>query len=208
MKAYFILFTILISILISCKDTSQEHEAEVIRAKKEKELVFSNINKAWNFNPRILTPESQSIASSWNEWRLFSDELYQKPKGTIGAFQRKTTSLVAKTEVLPNTIPDRLNKPQIKARLAALITKVKALHTFISLDRIPEKKVLTLVNDLNVEVNAFQDQIEEIVRRSKIQMEEGEALMIQRVGAKKENMEEKLNPTPQKEEVQTFEEIK
>ena len=208
MKAYFILYTILISILISCKDTSQEHEAEVIRAKKEKELVFSNINKAWNFNPRILTPESQSIASSWNEWRLFSDELYQKPKGTIGAFQRKTTSLVAKTEALPNTIPDRLNKPQIKARLAALITKVKALHTFISLDRIPEKKVLTLVNDLNVEVNAFQDQIEEIVRRSKIQMEEGEALMIQRVGAKKENTEEKLNPTPQKEEVQTFEEIK
>jgi hypothetical protein len=35
-----------------------------------------------------------------------------------------------------------------------------------------------LITDLNIELNAFQDQIEEIVRRSHIQKEEGEQEML------------------------------
>lgn len=154
------------------------HQAEITRALKEKELVFANINKAWNFSPRGLTPESQSISTNWNEWRLFTAELYQKPKSTIGAFKQKTKSLAQKAEGLNVSIPNKLQKPQIKSRLMAIVTKVKALNTFMAFDRIPEKKVLTLVADLNQEVNAFQDQIEEIVRRSHIQFEEGEQEML------------------------------
>ena len=60
----------------------------------------------------------------------------------------------------------------------AIITKVKVLRTFINLDRIPEKKVVTLITDLNIELIAFQDQIEEIVRRSHIKKEEGEQEML------------------------------
>ena len=192
--------------MISCKDDSQQHEIEITRAKKEKELVFNNINKAWNFNPRNLTPESQSIASNWDQWRLFTSELYQKPKGTLGAFKRKTKSLVTKTDGLQLSIPEKLNKTQIKSRLSALITKVKALNTFINLDRIPEKKVLNLVSDLNLEINAFQDQIEEIVRRNQIRLEEGEADMIKRAGGTV------VVPTapahPPVEEIESFQEIK
>ena len=62
-----------------------------------------------------------------------------------------------------------------------MITKVKALHTFLNLDRIPEKKVVELITDLNVEITAIQDQIEEIVRRSHIQREEGEVEMLNSV---------------------------
>lgn len=165
-------------LFIGCKDDSVMHQAEITRALKEKELVFANINKAWNFSPRGLTPESQSIATNWNEWRLFTAELYQKPKSTIGAFKQKTQSLAQKADGLNVSIPNKLQKPQIKSRLMAIVTKVKALNTFMAFDRIPEKKVLTLVADLNQEVNAFQDQIEEIVRRSHIQFEEGEQEML------------------------------
>ncbi|GAW89733.1 hypothetical protein FPS14_contig00029-00011 [Flavobacterium psychrophilum] len=35
-----------------------------------------------------------------------------------------------------------------------------------------------MITDLNIELNAFQDQIEEIVRRSHIQKEEGEQEML------------------------------
>lgn len=165
-------------IFTGCKDDSVMHQAEITRALKEKELVFANINKAWNFTPRALTPESQSIATNWNEWRLFTSELYQKPKSTIGAFKQKTKNLAQKADGLNVSIPNKLQKPQIKSRLMAIVTKVKALNTFMAFDRIPEKKVLTLVADLNQEVNAFQDQIEEIVSRSHIQFEEGEQEML------------------------------
>ncbi|WP_264543908.1 hypothetical protein [Flavobacterium sp. N1846] len=173
------LFSVFLCLIFTgCKDDSVMHQAEITRALKEKELVFTNINKVWNFTPRALTPESQSIATNWNEWRLFTAELYQKPKSTIGAFKQKTKSLAQKSEGLNLSIPNKLQKPQIKSRLMAIVTKVRALNTFMAFDRIPEKKVLTLVTDLNQEVNAFQDQIEEIVRRSHIQFEEGEQEML------------------------------
>ena len=172
------LVLLLLVLFTGCKGDDKTHEMRIAKALKEKELVFSTINKTWNFVPKTLSLETQNITNNWSDWRLFTSELYQKPKGTIGAFQRKTKSLTQKAEVLNNAIPERINKPQIKSRLMAIITKVKALHTFINLDRIPEKKVVTLITDLNIELMAFQDQIEEIVRRSHIQKEEGEQEML------------------------------
>ena len=178
MKYILSLFLLSMVLFTGCKEDDKTHEMQIAKALKEKELVFSTINKTWNFAPRPLIPEAQTITNNWSDWRLFTSELYQKPKGTIGAFQRKTKSLVQKVDILNNTIPEKISKPQIKSRLMAIITKVKALHTFINLDRIPEKKVVILITDLNVELMAFQDQIEEIVRRSHIQKEEGEQEML------------------------------
>ncbi|WP_394759812.1 hypothetical protein [Flavobacterium sp.] len=209
MKPIVSLFLFLIILFGSCKDDGQTRKLQVAKALKEKELVFSTINKTWNFAPRTLTPESQTIANDWNDWRLFMVELHQKPKGTIGAFQRKTKSLVQKVDVLNNTIPARINKPQIKSRLTAIITKVKVLHTFINLDRIPEKKVVTLITDLNVEVNALQDQIEEIVRRSHIQKEEGEQEMLNSVGGVQDTTNnQQIQQTNVPQEIKEFEIIK
>ena len=194
MKYIHLVFVLLLILFSGCKEDNKKNNKQIYKARKEKELVFSTINKTWNFAPRTLSQEAQTITNNWNDWRLFTSELYQKPKGTIGAFQRKTKSLVQKVAILNNTIPEKINKPQIKSRLMAIVTKVKALHTFINLDRIPEKKVVTLITDLNSELIAFQDQIEEIVRRSHIQKEEGEQEMLNSL-----NGSEPTNTLPEKE---------
>jgi hypothetical protein len=208
MKSKYLYSLIVIFFFLACKEESKTQEIDIQKEKKEKELVFNSINKVWNFPERTLTPESQIIASSWNEWRLFTNELYQKPTATINAFKVKTKNLTQKADVLPNTIPTRLNKPQIKSRLSALITKLKALNMFLNVDRIPEKRVITMITDLNLEINAFNDQIEEIVRRSHIPLEDGEATMIQNVGGKVTP----TTPLPANQlpvdEIETFEEIK
>ena len=174
-----ILVLIILFASISCKDDTVANALLISNNFKEKELKFQNISKAWNFVPRELSPESQTIATNWNEWRMFNSELYLKPKSTIGAFQRKTKTLVQKAEVLHTSVPEKLNKPQIKARLMAMITKLKSLDTFINLDKIPVDRVIPLLSDLNIEINVIQDQIEEIVQRSHIQKEEGEEQMLQ-----------------------------
>ena len=194
MKYIHLVFVLLLVLFSGCKEDNKKNNKQIYKARKEKELVFSTINKTWNFAPRTLSQEAQTITNNWNDWRLFTSELYQKPKGTIGAFQRKTKSLVQKVAILNNTIPEKINKPQIKSRLMAIVTKVKALHTFINLDRIPEKKVVTLITDLNSELIAFQDQIEEIVRRSHIQKEEGEQEMLNSLSGS-----EPTNTLPEKE---------
>ena len=194
MKYIHLVFVLLLILFSGCKEDNKKNNKQIYKARKEKELVFSTINKTWDFAPRTLSQEAQTITNNWNDWRLFTSELYQKPKGTIGAFQRKTKSLVQKVVILNNTIPEKINKPQIKSRLMAIVTKVKALHTFINLDRIPEKKVVTLITDLNSELIAFQDQIEEIVRRSHIQKEEGEQEMLNSLSGS-----EPTNTLPEKE---------
>ena len=194
MKYIHLVFVLLLILFSGCKEDNKKNNKQIYKARKEKELVFSTINKTWDFAPRTLSQEAQTITNNWNDWRLFTSELYQKPKGTIGAFQRKTKSLVQKVAILNNTIPEKINKPQIKSRLMAIVTKVKALHTFINLDRIPEKKVVTLITDLNSELIAFQDQIEEIVRRSHIQKEEGEQEMLNSLSGS-----EPTNTLPEKE---------
>jgi hypothetical protein len=178
MKSLFLFCLVIIFCFSACKDDTNNRELEVKKALKEKTSVFNTINKAWIFSERTLTPESQTISSNWSEWRLFINELNQKPKGTIGAFQRKTKSLVQKADAISLNIPPKLNKPQIKSRIMAMVTKVKSLHIFLNLQKIPQKKVIVLISDLNIEVNAIQDQIEEIVRRDNIQLEEGEGEML------------------------------
>lgn len=175
---YFVFGTLFMIFIISCKDENHKHDVEIKNAIKQRTLVFNVISKSWTFTPQAMSPEAQEMTYNWNDWRLFTSELYQKPKGTIGAYQRKTKSLVQKVDVLYNTIPSNINKPQIRARLIAIITKVKVLHTFLNLDRVPEKKISILVSDLNIEMNAFQNQIEEIVKRGKIIKEEGEQEML------------------------------
>jgi hypothetical protein len=115
----------------------------------------------------------------WNEWRIFLSELNQKPKSTIGAFQKKAKELSKKAADLNNNIPIAYNKPEVKSRIAVLISKVNALNLFINLDEIPYQKVVALVTEINIQLVSLQTQLDEIVRKSTIPKEEGESDLIQ-----------------------------
>jgi hypothetical protein len=115
----------------------------------------------------------------WNEWRLFLNELNQKPKSTIGAFQKKAKELSKKAADLNNNIPIAYNKPEVKSRISVLISKINALNLFINLDEIPDQKVVALVAEINIQLVSLQSQLDEIVRKSTIPKEEGESDLIQ-----------------------------
>lgn len=112
--------------------------------------------------------------STWDEWRNFLREINQKPKSTLSAFQKKATVLVAKSNELLMGIPDGFNKPQVRARIMVINTKLKSLDLFIHLNQIPDDKIVKLVDEINVEIDYLQLQMEEIVQRSLIPREEGE----------------------------------
>jgi hypothetical protein len=113
--------------------------------------------------------------ASWTELRLFLAELAQKPKKTIGAFQKKSSEISKKAMALSNNIPYNFSKPQIKSRISVLITKVRLLDLFIHLDNIPDKKVVLLIAEINKELVSLQRQMDKIVEKSKIPVEEGES---------------------------------
>ena len=163
--------------LASCND-DETRKVENARDLKKKEAVFANIDKTWNFNTQPTNATSQSLSVSWPAWRIFLGELSQKPKSTIGAFRAKAKVLTKKAADLQSTIPAQFNRPEIKSRIAVLQTKVNALNLYINLSEIPDKKVVAAISDINTELISLQMQMGEIVRRSQIPTEEGEADMI------------------------------
>jgi len=178
MKFKLAYFFSLVFILNSCKNDTEKRLAETEKDVKKKELIFENINKGWVFNANPINETSRSATLSWNEWRLFLAELEQKPKKTIGAFQKKSAELSKKVMVLNNFIPTEYNKTQIKARISTLTTKVKMLDLYIHLKDIPDQKVVTLISEINTELVSLQNQMDKIVQKSKIPLEEGESDLI------------------------------
>lgn len=166
---------ILFFVAYSCKNDEEVRLAENLKDTQKKELIFENINKGWVFNANPINSTTQKSTLSWNEWRLFLRELAQKPKKSINNFQKKATELSKKVTALNDNIPLEFSKPQIKARIATLITKVKLLDLFIHLDNIPDQKVILLVTQINEELVSLQNQMDKIVQKSLIPLEEGES---------------------------------
>jgi hypothetical protein len=165
----------LVFVLNSCKNDTEKRLVETQKDAKKKELIFENINKAWVFNANPINATSQANTLSWNQWRMFLAELDQKPQKTIGAFQKKSTELSKKAMALNDFIPTEFNKPQIKARISILITKVRMLDLYIHLNDIPDQNVLVLVGEINTELASLQNEMDKIVQKSKIPLEEGES---------------------------------
>lgn len=166
---------LLLSILaFSCKDDTAERLIEQKKEAKKKEVIFNTINNGWVFTQPQLESVTQSKVNQWMEWRNFLTEINQKPKSSIGAFQKKASALSKKVVELNNNIPQTFNKPQVKSRITVLITKVKAMDLFIHLNQIPDTKVVQYVKDINQEIVSLQMQLEEIIRRSQIPREAGE----------------------------------
>lgn len=179
MKLRFSIIFLMLFIMISCQENEKQRQIENAKNAKKQETIFYNINKSWNFNATPINPASEGLVNMWKEWRLFLSELNRKPKSTIGAFQKKAKDLSRKAADLNINIPDAYNKPEIKSRIAVLISKINSLNMFINLDEIPDQKVVTLVTEINIQLVSLQSQLDEIVRKNTIPKEEGESDLIQ-----------------------------
>ena len=174
-----IVFLSLISFLaLSCQEDAAQRKIEQEREAKKNDAIFNNINRGWIFDIVPLESTTQSKINNWNEWRTFLNEINQKPKSSISAFQKKAKVLSSKVVELNNNIPIEFNKPQIKSRIAVVTTKVKSLDLYINLSAIQDKKVVKLASEINREIEYLQLQLEEIVIRSQIPKEEGEPDLI------------------------------
>ncbi|WP_291150976.1 hypothetical protein [Flavobacterium sp. UBA7680] len=175
MKYKIALFLLLIFVLQSCQNENEKRLAENAKEAKKKEKIFNNINKAWIFIDEPINEVSEQNVKGWTEWRDFLKEIGDKPRKTIGAFQKKSTAISKKAIALNNNIPSQFNQPQIKARIAILITKIKMMDLFIHLNQIPDDKVAFLIGEINKELVSLERQMDKIVEKAKIPKEEGEA---------------------------------
>ena len=174
MKYKISLFLLLIFVLNSCQDEDARRLAANQKEAKKNEKIFNNINKAWVFIDEPINEVSEQNERQWTEWRDFLKEIGEKPRKTIGAFQKKSTAISKKAIALNSNIPSQFNQPQIKSRISILITKIKMMDLFIHLSQIPDDKVTLLIGEINKELVSLERQMDNIVVKSKIPKEQGE----------------------------------
>lgn len=174
MKYKIAVFLLLILVLQSCQNQDEKRQAENAKEAKKNEKIFNNINKAWIFIDEPINEISEQNVRAWTEWRDFMKEIGDKPRKTIGAFQKKSTAISKKAMALNNNIPAEFNLPQIRSRISILITKVRMLDLFIHLSKIPDDKVAFLIGEINKELVSLERQMDKIVEKNKIPKEEGE----------------------------------
>lgn len=174
MKYKAALFLILIFVLQSCQNENEKRLAENAKEAKKNAKIFNNINKAWIFIDEPINEVSEENIKTWAEWRDFIKEIGDKPRKTIGAFQKKSTAISKKAMALNNSIPSQFDQPAIKSRISVLITKIKMMDLFIHLSQIPDDKVAFLIGEINKELVSLERQMDKIVERSKIPKEQGE----------------------------------
>lgn len=174
MKYKIALFLLLIFALQSCQDENEKRLAENAKEAKKNAKIFNNINKAWIFIDEPINEVSEQNIKTWTEWRDFIKEIGDKPRKTIGAFQKKSTAISKKAMALNNNIPNEFNQPAIKSRISVLITKIKMMDLFIHLSQIPDDKVAFLIGEINKELVSLERQMDKIVERSKVPKEQGE----------------------------------
>lgn len=178
MKFSFISFLVPMLLLFSCQDEDAIREKERLKNIEKSEVVFDKIDKGWNFNFNSSTDEVEAILKNWNQWNDFSREIEQKPKSSINAFRKKAMALSKKAEDLNNNIPEKFNNPQVKSRISIIVTQLHQLDLYINLDKIPAEKVIAIIPNVNKGLQSLEAQFQEILRKEKIPMEQGEADMI------------------------------
>jgi hypothetical protein len=166
------------ALLFSCKDDETQRRAENIKAQKLNDSILKVISENWRFNVAPVNDKVAAHLAGWNEWQQFNAELMQKPTGSITAYRQKTKNLVAKADQLKANIPQFFDKPQVRSRIGVLITKIKSLYTYINIDVIPEKKVVSLINEITHETTSLQNQMNELIILSEIPKEVGEDEML------------------------------
>ena len=196
MKYKIALFLLLVFMLNSCQDENEKRLAENKKEAKKKEIIFNNINKAWVFIDEPINEVSEQNVNTWKEWREFLKELDQKPRKTIGAFQKKSAAIAKKAMALNNNIPAQFNQPQIKSRISSLITKVKMMDLFIHLHKIPDEKVTFLIGEINKELVSLERQMDNIVVKSKIPKEQGEEDFLRMLDTTRAIPNSNMAPTP------------
>ena len=165
--------------MLSCKKETTQADKPV--ATISQDSLVRSIHDKWKFTIAINNPTITKNLSNWEDWRNYVNELTIAPNPSLGNLAHKTTKLVSMVAVLKNSIPEKYNKQETKARLALLETNIQSLDMLLGLEPINIKEIHKLLANIQKNTNSIINQFNEFEVKAQIPKEIGESELIQPV---------------------------
>lgn len=181
MREYFMKYIFVLILLatatISCK--KEVVTTSNVTSKISHDSMVKNIHEKWKFTATVSNPAISSKLNNWEDWRNYVNELTITPNATLRNFIHKSNTLVEKSAVLKNNIPEMYNRPETKARLSLLETNIQNLDMQLELEPLNIKEITTLLANIQKGTNSIINQFNEFEIKSKIPKEAGEDQIFQ-----------------------------
>mgnify|MGYP003406620669 FL=1 len=165
--------------MLSCKKETTQADKPV--ATISQDSLVRSIHDKWKFTIAINNPTITKNLSNWEDWRNYVNELTITPNPSLGNMAHKTTKLVSMVAVLKNSIPEKYNKQETKARLALLETNIQSLDMLLGLEPINIKEIHKLLANIQKNTNSIINQFNEFEVKAQIPKEIGESELTQPV---------------------------
>jgi hypothetical protein len=151
----------LITILFSCKETTENTAPDEMREPVTKKISETDISKI-DYTEYVLDPKTKSVVDSWVKYQELNDVIENVKKGDLSYFHDNDRENIIRNFfiALKKAIPDTLNKPAISARILVLETKTWKLESLSNLSTTTEeelnqtiKEFLVSFSNLNLQMN-------------------------------------------------------
>ncbi|MGG5505579.1 MULTISPECIES: hypothetical protein [unclassified Myroides] len=184
--------------LTSCKKEIDNSAIEQAKIQQYNDSVFSHLMKEWKFKIPKASKELTPILEEWKPWTNLINEVKLRPVSTIGAFQKKATTLSEIAENLTyQSYPTQLNTPDIQTRYTTLLNSFQNLDMYVNLDPVNLEKVDEWLHNIQISLDDIMRMMEENLVRQNYAKQEGEEAMLQEM---EELRNETRNANPEEEQ--------
>jgi len=138
---------------------------------QETENAVTNTSIRFGTNGAILPELSENVKSLITQWPVledFKDETATMGGKNLEQLRAKTERLRTQTDSLGKKIPDTLNTKLVTARLLVVKTRTELLYQQVHRDRIDSAAVTNNIEELNIAVSNFINQLNEKLQKDDI----------------------------------------
>ncbi|WP_158961773.1 hypothetical protein [Myroides fluvii] len=166
--------------LTSCKKEIDQSAIEQTKLQQYNDSIFTHLMKEWKFRIPKTSKELTPVLEEWKAWNNLIAELKLRPVSTVGAFQKKATTLSELAENLPyQGYPTTLDTPDIKIRYSTLLNAMQNLDMYINLNPVNIEKVDEWLDQIQISLDDIVRMMDENLVRQNYAKEVGEDTMLE-----------------------------
>lgn len=148
MRNLIVLSSMLLFILLGCKNKGEQVEALSSNAESQDHRITGNDIEQLKYTEFALSDLAEDATTDWLKFQELQSQIEILKKGDLSFFRDDKAILVSLLTDLKNEIPETVNVPSVAVRLSVLETVMFKLEGLATLERVKKEDLLQTINDV------------------------------------------------------------